>query len=612
MTALIHIVAALGLTAGSLAAQDSTGKPASKPSATANVTKPDTTAKAAEAAPSAPVRHSLSQFVIFPDGRPASNATVVAVPVGSKLAGRGAVTDTAGRFTIDSLPAGRYDLRVMHQAIDAPLGRRITVDGTTVGDIVVPVPEKESVWWTVLAVLLYLLIIMLARWHNIGRPLDEVLKGQFSALTTRLALEVDPALNSSVRGSLDASVQRIQNEFKPTREKKDSQIDLKRSWRLIKRLPEFLMWSRGRENAAWVAIHEVERQMAAYLTPREQVVSYLQLAQAQLRVLNTPPALALAETIRTWLPTQPTDPITPAQDDQRRALLGRAIALVNEERDKQFASLMEWHNKASWLVLACLVMIVFLAAEAGHAVLFLAGAAGGFLSRLMRAIRREEMPLDYGASWTTLFLSPLLGALVAWFGIAIISLATHPSANLLGDTFGLVNWNVPDSPATLAVAFVLGFSERLFDSIVGAVERRAGGTRAADEAAKAASAAAGALPGRAATGDSAATTSTASTNGTRPAAAVPGGPRIELDNGPMPVGVVIGKVVLDQPLTTPTGVNLSTNRPEFELRPTAFSIPAGQKSGEFELVPRGNAPGGPVQVIVRVGNTEMNDIIEFE
>jgi hypothetical protein len=265
---------------------------------------------------------------------------------------------------------------------------------------------------------------------------------------------------------------------------------------------------------------------------------------------------------------------------------------------------MEWHNKASWLILIALFIILFTALAAGNAVIFLAGAAGGFLSRLTRALRRDDLPLDYGASWTTLFLSPLFGALIAWFGLALITLATRPDVNLLGDAFRLVNWNTPTAPTTLAIAFLLGFSERFFDAVLGAIERRAAGTRAADEAAKAASAAVSTIqPGP------------PSTNGAvKPAAGGPGRPvrpRIQLVDEPLPVGVVSGKVRLDKPATAATGVNLSTDRLDFVPNPAALTIPPGENEGEFEIVPQGDAPGGRVQVKARVGNEEVNKTIEF-
>jgi hypothetical protein len=225
----------------------------------------------------------------------------------------------------------------------------------------------------------------------------------------------------------------------------------------------------------------------------------------------------------------------------------------------------------------------------------------------MRALRREELPLDYGASWTTLFLSPLFGALAAWFGVALITLATQPSVNLLGDAFRLVEWNTPTAPATLAVAFLLGFSERLFDAVVGAVERHAEGTRAAEEAAKAAGTTAPVIPPRAPSGDTAIQPAAPGT----PVPPNSEGPKIVLEDDPLPVGVVSGKVVLGKPAGAATGVNLSTNRSEFVPTPAALTIPAGELEGEFDIVPKGNAPGGSVRVTARVGNVEVNDTIDF-
>jgi hypothetical protein len=104
-----------------------------------------------------------------------------------------------------------------------------------------------------------------------------------------------------------------------------------------------------------------------------------------------------------------------------------------------------------------------------HEELFLVGAAGGLMSRMARALFREDVPSDYGASWTTLFLSPLLGAISAWFGIATIMWLS--AAQVLGDAvFGAIDWNHGVDAVLIGTAFVLGFSERLFTSLLSAVE----------------------------------------------------------------------------------------------------------------------------------------------
>lgn len=225
----------------------------------------------------------------------------------------------------------------------------------------------------------------------------------------------------------------------------------------------------------WVEIHEIERQLASFLSPIEQVDVYLLWADAELRGLDRPGAIVIADAIRTALhtPLSPLDGERGAQERTRKALLGRALSIIHADRDTSFSTLMEWQNKASWLIFAALIAIVFLVAVAGNPALFLAGAAGGYLSRVMRALKREDVPLDYGASWTTLYLSPLFGALAGWFGLALITLVSNRQLNLLGDAFRMVRWDQPTMAITLAVAFLLGFSERFFDAVVGAVEQHA-------------------------------------------------------------------------------------------------------------------------------------------
>jgi hypothetical protein len=327
-------------------------------------------------------------------------------------------------------------------------------------------PSENTQTWaqlltTFACLVLFVLVFVSARWHHIARSVHAMIVGQLAALTTRLETEVS-GCHPERLAALKAMVKSLSDEWAEGPAKRTS-------------IMEVFYWSRGRENATWVVIHEVERQLAAYLAPPAQIDAYLIWADAELRSTNRPSALPLADAIRTSLalPAAPNDHERHQREEMRKALLGRAVATIYADRDASFSTLMEWQNKAGWLILAALIIIGFLTVAAGHGTLFLAGAAGGFLGRLMRALKREDVPLDYGASWTTLFLSPLLGALAGWFGVAMITLAADPHLNLLGDAFRLVQWGHPTAPATLAIAFLLGFSERLFDSIVGAIERHA-------------------------------------------------------------------------------------------------------------------------------------------
>ena len=325
-------------------------------------------------------------------------------------------------------------------------------------------PSNTQLLWTLGCLALYGITILFARWNHIARSVHSIIRRQLTALTTRLDTEVD--------GRYPKEVAALKHTVEALCKSEDAYA---KSWA---KFWEFLFWSRGHENATWIAIHEIERQLVSFIAPNEQVDVYLRWAEAELRMIAKPPAIAIADAIHVSLETpEPTVPseIT-KQEKRRRALLGRSLAIIYAERDSSFSSLMEWQNKAWWLILAAMIVIGFLTGAVGQGVLFLAGGAGGFLSRVMRALKRDDVPLDYGASWSTLFLSPLFGALMGWFGVALIVLAASPALNLLGPAFLLVKWDDPFGASTLSIAFLLGFSERFFDAIVGAVEGHADAT----------------------------------------------------------------------------------------------------------------------------------------
>jgi len=182
----------------------------------------------------------------------------------------------------------------------------------------------------------------------------------------------------------------------------------------------------------------------------------------QVREYLIPQSAELATRIRETL----------AAVDRWRALLAEALGLLYDRTDTNFATLISWHNKTVWLVGCGLLFIVSLAAALQHGVLFLVGATGGLLSRLARSLYRADVPTDYGASWTSLFLSPVVGALAGWSGVLLIILGVQ--LNVLGPLFklGMSDWCNPYTPFALGSAFLLGFSERAFDGILKQLEEK--------------------------------------------------------------------------------------------------------------------------------------------
>ena len=143
-----------------------------------------------------------------------------------------------------------------------------------------------------------------------------------------------------------------------------------------------------------------------------------------------------------------------------------------------FAQLVGWQTKAVWLAGVGCSLVVALSYAVGNPVLFIAGAAGGYLSRLARTLKRADVPTDYGASWTTLFLSPIVGGLSGWFGILLIVVLADPRFNVLGAAFQAVKWCLPMAPFTLGIAFAMGFSERMFDGIISSLDDKVDKDRA--------------------------------------------------------------------------------------------------------------------------------------
>lgn len=178
-----------------------------------------------------------------------------------------------------------------------------------------------------------------------------------------------------------------------------------------------------------------------------------------------PQAAALADSIKHALAAEPV--VLPI--GRWKALLYEALGFLYDRADTNFSTMISWHNKTIFLVGCGLLLIVSLGAALQHEALFLLGATGGLLSRLTRTLFREDVPTDYGASWTTLFLSPVVGALMGWAGVLLVILGFK--FNILGPALD-VDWCNPTSPVALALAFLLGFSERAFTGILSQLETK--------------------------------------------------------------------------------------------------------------------------------------------
>jgi hypothetical protein len=285
---------------------------------------------------------------------------------------------------------------------------------------------------------LFLFSIWLIRWNNIAKPSRLEMIARISDLKACL-----PA-GSPNWNDLDAAKQ-----------------EMEKKWAVL----DWLFWSRGQEIASWSVVHRTELALLDEASPA-RVNARLASAQQRLAEIDKSAAKSLAERVGAELKTDSVK----IDDDARRQLLIEASRYIYNTGDTDFAALTSWQNKSFWLVMIGVALICALGIAEGHVALFLAGAVGGFLSRLTRELKRADVKSDYGASWSPLFLSPVAGAISGWFGVALIMLLTDPTVGVLGGPLKVIGWDSDNLAATLAAAFVLGFSERLFDRIVSQLE----------------------------------------------------------------------------------------------------------------------------------------------
>jgi hypothetical protein len=306
---------------------------------------------------------------------------------------------------------------------------------------------------TLAVVVVFLASIWLVRWHNIARPNRELLKAE--------------ADNAGVRFQNETGIDLAAPEVKYLKDLLDSAREAA-AWNWRSSWFDFFFWTRGQEITGWSRIHEFQRGSVKLLAQGSlnMVRARLQAVALDLLDLDTVHAKAFASEIKNAV----------GGDEQAlRALLVEALTYLNDQIDHTFAQLVGWQTKAVWLAGVGCGLVVVLAAVVGNPVLFVAGAAGGYLSRLSRTLKRVDVPSDYGASWTTLFLSPIVGALSGWFGILLVVVLADSKFQVLGAGFQMVEWPRPLAPVTLGIAFALGFSERMFDGIVSSMENRVDG-----------------------------------------------------------------------------------------------------------------------------------------
>jgi hypothetical protein len=235
--------------------------------------------------------------------------------------------------------------------------------------------------------------------------------------------------------------------------------------------------------AGWRNIHGLEDEHVLKL-PAFVVDEQLRSEGARLAGIRGADAKSLAKRIDKALePRQREDKPSLARRksreeapdaDDRAALLREVRVWRHNRSDRNYEDLAGLLGKAVWLTLLALAFVVGLALLFDRESFFLFGAAGALISRLTRVLKRRPRASDYGAEWSTLILSPAAGALAGWVGVLIAAVLADPPFDVLSDHFASV-WDDASQPLGFFIAFVFGFSERLFDRLLAAAESQVRG-----------------------------------------------------------------------------------------------------------------------------------------
>ena len=229
------------------------------------------------------------------------------------------------------------------------------------------------------------------------------------------------------------------------------------------KMRRWLIRGTGRQLAAWRLAHRAKCLVIDILSPDVLIVKAL-VASEELKQLGSPEAKILAEKIQQALD----------QDDKEagyarlKLLLIKSYELLFDARDTYYETLADWQNKAMWLVMVGLSILLMLGLGIGNAILLILGAVGGLLARMQKVLERKNIGFDYGMSWSTLFLSPLVGALTGWAGVILVYFLVD--IGLLGDLLKPLQdapWSgAHQSSVAMALAVTFGFSANLFNRMI--------------------------------------------------------------------------------------------------------------------------------------------------
>jgi hypothetical protein len=318
---------------------------------------------------------------------------------------------------------------------------------------------------------IYFLLLLLARFTWIVLPNNQYLRIYAEEVRAQLVIEQDnPAVQTKVEETIKPAIEKLLDDVLTL----IPYINWK-NWHC------WLLAGTGKQLACWRNVHKAKVFAIDLLSDNDARALAIVVNQT-LAVHGSKEGKGLSKEI------------TKALDDGSDIQMIKSLAkhgqeFLFDERDSYFQGLASWQNRATWLVMVSLLTVVVLGLTHGNTALFVLGAVGGLLSRMRKALSRKEYAFDYGASWSTLFLAPVVGALTGWVGVLLVFVLTE--AHLLGSVFetilnisvirGIPWSDLPISKEAMALAVAFGFSATFFERIMERMESSAENTAEAKE-----------------------------------------------------------------------------------------------------------------------------------
>lgn len=302
--------------------------------------------------------------------------------------------------------------------------------------------------------LFYLLIIMSMRWLWVLSPNIEHLKEKM--------VEVEQFLPPSAEGDEDAdpNAQKVRKILDDVIRKLGSFPD---------KIIRFLTGSAGTVMACWRQVHEAEV-VAFELLDETRATVRLRSEIGRIASEQREKYANLVQQIELAL-----DPVKKAEVglEERIALLQCLTRINYESRDNNFEGLAVLTNKAFLLIISSVILVSLLMYFHPEVIkLLLYGAIGGLLAKLRGMIRQGKNAADYGASWSSLFLMPMVGAITGWAGtLMVIALGWEGIIiDLIPEGEPMDLDCIDEVPMGIAIAILFGYSASLFEKVVARFE----------------------------------------------------------------------------------------------------------------------------------------------